>query len=309
MLTYTIKDIERLIYNILDVEPTQIIPIGNHELKRHLVFCIECNHKKLILKLYYKANNASCEMAALKKTYRHGVKVPELISGGSFEGVDWILIGFREGKTLQEVWDQISFENLEEIFQSIGHEFKKIHNISFGQSFNSWDKNKKHILGFDSYKDQFLKNIDGYHDKISKKSLYEKDLMLEGLDTLYNKVSEFEDIEEPRLVHNDFSARNIIVRKKKDKWVLNAIIDFENSMAGNLEEDLAVLYQKHFLDNKALEKSFFDGYGEINSKFFERLDIYLLKRSLDVCTWANQYAPAYYRENINIIKEILKKEN
>lgn len=105
----------------------------------------------------------------------------------------------------------------------------------------------------------------------------------------------------PRLLHNDFDGRNVLVKKVNEDYIISGVIDFEGSCPGNTEENFIGLYFRYFLENKDYEKAFFRGYErhlQLKEEFNKRIFTYLLCFIVGNCSWAHWQALEYYKQNI-----------
>jgi aminoglycoside phosphotransferase len=99
MLHYTEKEIKDMARSIVG-EISFIKAVGNHELGRHLVYHVKAKSgPSIILKLYYKKDRRSREIASLRLLSGSGVKCPSLLDYGILDdGTEWATTEYLEGE-------------------------------------------------------------------------------------------------------------------------------------------------------------------------------------------------------------------
>lgn len=299
-----IKDIVSSITGIRDFN---IIPVGNHELNRHLVYLIKpVSSEPLIIKFYYKKNRRNREIAALKLLAVSTVKCPKIIKYGELEdSTEWLLSDHIEGHTFERVKNSIPYHEQLKIMEEMGHELGKIHSYKAFDFFGNWDEYGNSI---DYIRDCTVNSIISMEyavREVKQQDLPDRGLLDKAVIKIRNNYHILDDIKESRLRHNDFDGRNILVKQKGGEWALTAVIDFEQSMPGNIDMDIAGLYHKYFLDNTDYEKAFFRGYNEyrkVSPGFYDRLGFYLLCIGVTICSWTYGPAPDYYKEGLRLVR-------
>lgn len=147
-------------------------------------------------------------------------------------------------------------------------------------------------------------------DEIVAQQLAEERLLLDALGKLHTQIGLFAGITEARLSYSDYDGRNVLVKQSDDRWVFSAVIDFEQAFPGNCENDLIQLYHKCLLTDEGLKKAFFQGYQEtwrLDAGFGDRLNYYLLREGVGICSWAKKVAPHYYAEGVELVREFIDK--
>lgn len=307
MLNYTNEQIQDIIKLIIEVENFIAIPIGNHELKRNLVYNIKMdNNKSTILKFYFKQNKINREIAALKLLSNSQVKCAKIIKYGSLYGIEWALFDYINGQTFEKIQENISFENQLKIFESMGEELGKIHDFAIFDFFGDWDKDGNSIDNIKDSFESFVSITECYIEKILIQEHSEKSLLMEAINKIRDNYTIIKkEYKESRLRHNDFDGRNILIDSFENNWRLSGVVDFEQSTPGDIYTDIVGLYHKYFLENKCLEDAFFEGYNKyfkLDKNFNDKLKFYLLRRGLGICSWAFKQAPEYYQEGIKLVE-------
>lgn len=314
MLNYTDKQIKDILADILKTNEFNIKPVGNHELKRHLVYLIEFEKKSpLIFKMYYKTDRRAREIGGLSILSKSDMKCPKIIEQGTLENEkEWLIIEAFEGEPFERVKDKIASENQLKIFESMGEELGKMHSFKKFTCFGRLDEKGNCSSDIKSYYEAHIKSCENAAKEIMKQELPQKELLINATKIIRDNYYLVKKEKEARLCHNDFDGRNVLVKRQGDNWVVSAVIDFEGCGAGYKDEDLLNLYQKYFIHNSDLEKAFLKGYSKfsyIEDDFYEVIDYLLFCQGLGICSWAHYQAPDYYWEGIELIKRYFEKNN
>jgi Ser/Thr protein kinase RdoA (MazF antagonist) len=140
-----------------------------------------------------------------------------------------------KGTSLKDSYNDIS--NKEEIFESMGEFYGKLHSFSF-PTYGELDSNLELFNPYSNWFERKCEKIEETFSKIEKNHLLTKEnLKLNKRFYEKNKII-LKKENKPCLCHGDFSNTNIIVDKIKDKFVVNGIIDFEFVRSGGAVEEL-----------------------------------------------------------------------
>jgi aminoglycoside phosphotransferase (APT) family kinase protein len=313
LLNYTDEQIKKELEGILERYDFDIKPVGNHSLKRHLVYQIDMKDgEKFIFKLYYRDRRRSREIASLKLLESSEVKCPKIFKYGNLDnGSQWLITQYVEGDLLDKVMGEMSQDNRLTIFEEIGEELGELHSFRTFDFFGEWDEEGKSIKNIKNYYDHFVLGMERTINEVLEQDLPDKHLLINAIKIIRDNYEKLNIKIEARLLHNDFDGRNILVKENGGVYKLSGIIDFECSYPGNAEENLVQLYYRYFLDNKYYENAFFKGYKKYiseSSKFIERLNIYMLCFVVGNCSWSYIQATDYYKDNIEFLKKFLNKD-
>ena len=310
MLNYREEQMQEIITDILQDREVKVRPMGNHHLKRHLVYKVDSRTMgEFTFKLYYRDRRRSREVASLSALEGSNVKCPRIVKKGVLEsGFEWLMLEYKQGMVFDSVIKEIAPSELLGIFEQIGEELAKLHSYKVFEFFGEWDENGVSLRRTRDYSSHFIQGVEGCIKNIEAQELPDKELLCRAVAALRNSYQLFDFKLVPRMTHHDFDGRNIIVKREKSLWKVQAVIDFEGCSPGNSEMDLVQLYKRYFLKNKEYEKSFLKGYTRfhsVDSTFYKRLPIYLLEFAVSNCSWAYTQAPDYYFENIELIRQRL----
>lgn len=147
---------------ILNRSDFNIVPVGNHHLKRHLVYKINIeNERPFIFKLYYKTRRRSREIASLKLLEDSNVKCPKIIKYCNLEnGQEWLIMEYIEGVLFDEIITEVPINIKLNLFEQLGEELGKIHSFKTFDFFGEWDENGNSINNITNYYDYFVKNVE-----------------------------------------------------------------------------------------------------------------------------------------------------
>ena len=298
-----------IIKNIIE-EPVKLIPIGHHELNRHLVYRIEGEDgSSEILKLFYVKNRWNREVATLKCLSDSKVKTPKLISHGILQnGTEWLITECIEGVPLNTVIDKISIDNQKKIYRDMGRELGKIHRYHTFNFFGNWDENGNSLDYNMDFRTVFMRRVNTIFEQLFKQLLPEEPLQRKAARLLINNFPLIENVSESHLCHNDYNIRNVMVKKINDEWRLEGIIDFEQSFPWDKDIDLVYLFHSLSKKEMTLKDEFIKGYEEfcsIGDDFYKKMNFYLLYMGLYICSWSCKPAPAYYRHGIELLSSLV----
>lgn len=312
LLNYSADEIREILSSILERNDFYTIPVGNHHLKRHLVYKVHIdNEEPIIFKLYYKTKRRSREIASLRLLENSKVKCPKILQYGSLEnGQEWLIMDYIEGELFDNIIDKVPKLVQLSLFEQLGEELGKIHAFKTFDFFGEWDENGRSIRNIRTFSEGFVANIEDDIKILLSQNIESREILDIGIDKIRDGYDLLNLDITPRLLHSDFDGRNVLVNKVNEEYSVSGVIDFEGSCPGNPEQNFASLYYRYFLDNKDYERSFFQGYEkhlQVNEGFHKRLDIYLLCFIVGNCSWAFWQAPDYYNENIKVLKKLLKE--
>ena len=307
MLKYTPGDLRTHTAHILGNNNFSLRPIGNHELGRHLVYQVtQPGVSPLVLKLYFKTNRRSREIASLRFLANTGVKCAKIEDVGTLpDGTEWLLSTYFPGKILDRVWDQMSQMEKVNMFNALGNELGKIHGVAIFPFFGHWDERGESLYGFRRYFTEFVRSSEYVIRHLQSQQLPDQVLLNRAVSIIRKNYSLMDTIRVSRLTHHDYDGRNILVDQGGGYWKIKGIIDFEQSYPGNREVDLAGIYARYLMGNTQWEEAFFKGYThhlDVEEGFYQRLPYYLLCKGVVICSWTYQQAPAYYNEGIRLIE-------
>lgn len=285
--------------------------IGNHHLKRHLVYKLSCGDKKYVIKLYYKKNKWNREVASLKLFENSQLLAPKIMDYGIFDdGMEWLIYKFIEGQLLSDVYKNISSNNLKEIYFEMGRQLGMIHYQKEFKFYGSMDEYGNSIDGFTRYREYFEDLVDTMLSKLYSFEHENFELIKQAEKKLKSMYYILNEVDKPTLCHNDFCPRNTLVDEYNGQYYLKAIIDFEQCIPTNKDEELIQVYMPLIESNQALAGSFKLGYEELGkidySKLSLKKDFYNLRKGLEICSWSKEVDYSYYLKGIKLLEETME---
>lgn len=298
---------ENLIKEVLKGKKNYI-SLGNDELGRNKVMLLP--DYNIILKLYGKKERWEREIASLKYMESKTLMTPIVKRYGiSSDGKPWVMMTRLEGQTLENVLEEMNEIQNENLLYQLGEYQAYYHEICRLNYFGDWDINQRILNRGSSYREFTIDKNRKYAERTISKNHPDTELFKES----YNKLIDFERyIDEPTsfsLCHNDFSERNILVKKNsKNTWEISGIVDFEMSYPNDPESDLArMLIYNYFKSSKSSYLNGYTSHRKVTKNFYEKNIYYLLALCLEVSSWAFKSAPDYYNLAKNVLTDLINK--
>ncbi len=286
------------------------VPVGNHQLERHLVYRLEDKEgTSFIFKLYFRKNRWNREVASLKLLSGSNVKSPGLIDYGVLkDGTEWLITEFVEGEPFFRVQDVIGREGRLSIYEDMGREIGKIHSFREFDFFGNWDEEGNSIQAQTDYPYVFIRRAEITISNLLEQHLPEHALHRKAAEVLRGKYDLIRDVTTARLCHNDYDERNVLVREASGRWEVTAVLDFEQSLPWDKDRDIADLYHALTVRGDEYRDAFLKGYecySSLEEGFYRKLDFYLIYSGINICSWAYEPAPDYYRQGLKLLEEFV----
>ncbi len=313
MLSYTEKEIKQICEDIFK-EAVKVIPIGHHTIGRNLVYKILKASGRCIIKFYFKENKIDNEVKMIKLLEENNIKCPKFIQRGLVDkSVEYLVISFLEGELLLDVEDKIPKDELENIYSKMGTVLSEIHNIKTYNCFNTWELNDENRDYSSNLKEAMLYQYNRFYKSILQTEHKEYALIQKSKNLFMDNLKAFEGKQTSKLVHHDFSKRNVLVKKINGKYQYFAVIDFEHSKPSDPDLELVDTYIPILNENKILANAFMLGY-ESNTdfdrnRFNKKIGIYKLFIGMIICSWSQEKAPDYYKYGLNMLENTLGEFN
>lgn len=271
----------------LGIEAREVMPIGNHELKRHQVYRLETADGDSVLKLYCYPLVRGIEAGAFARAAECGVAVPRVLQSGSLpDGGDYLLMTRMEGTPLaaQRV--------TEASYREMGMQIGRLH--ARRTPVQTW---YARWLAQRSMR-QMVKirraELPGADKAVLERAHKMEMSLLSGLDLRRTAFG---------LCHGDFDVRNVMA---VDGRVMG-VIDCEHANYGSTVRDLAQIYRKTLVhpENHALRTAFESGYREhalLDARFLDAMPVYWIDDCIEACSWAYARANDYYRDSLRFLQ-------
>ena len=296
------------IINGIMKEECEVLPIGNHELNRHLVYSVNTNDESYVFKYYYKKEVAENEILALKIVNDIDIPKPRLLDYGYIDGDrEWLLMDKVDGYPLFKVFKVIKSNNLKYIYFKMGEYLAKIHKSTCTSSCGYIKDSKAKVKKCSEY---FEKLNEEYIVKIKSKGYIKDEVIKKAVDFYYANLELLDSVKEFSFCHNDYDGRNILVRRSEEKWVISAILDYERSMYMDRTSDFCLIHLNNFYFDDTYKEDFYSGYTsilELKKDFDRYLEYYLLVHCLKMYSWSESVAPELFKKSYIIINDIISK--
>ena len=271
----------------LGIEAREIVPIGNHELKRHQVYRLAAPGGECVLKLYCYPLVHEIEARALARAKAHGVAVPRVLQSGSLpDGGGYLVMTRMEGTPL-------STQGAADVaYHEMGGQIGRLHatRTPIQAWYGRWLAQRS-VRQMEKIRRGGMPDA----DKAILERAHAKELsLLSGMNC--SKVAF-------GLCHGDFDVRNVLA---VDGHV-TGVIDFEHANYGSVVRDLAKIYRKTLAhpENSALRAAFEAGYRKhalLDPSFLNGMPVYWMDDCIEACSWAYTRANEYYRDSLRFLQ-------
>lgn len=284
-----------------------ILPCGNHDLKRNMVYKVHTSGGQYVIKFFYKPGKCMRELNAL--SYYQPPELSILASGVTDDHTEWIIYNHIEGELLDRKLKQLKNDEMKRIFNGIGYEMGRLHQAHAFDYFGDWDPAKKSPVK--AYVAFMKMEVERIITNINAQTLPGGEILRDSISVLKSEMEHIEPIGHGRLCHRDLDGRNILIDQKKGAYEFKTFLDFEKCVVDNCYNDVIGLFRKYFLDYPYLLKPFFYGYketGMLTSDFYKSFRFLLYKNGLHICSWTYSYSKSYYHEGLDFLKKLLEKD-
>jgi aminoglycoside phosphotransferase (APT) family kinase protein len=310
MVIFTESNIKQTIQDILG-KKVCVLPIGNHHLERNFVHYVKTDDGgTFAFKLFLKKNRWNREVASLKLLSNSDILCPKIIDYGRLEDdTEWIITNYFEGYSYRHIEHIVDHMDKLNIYRDMGKQLGKLHSFKCFDFFGNWDENGNSIDNIKSYCLFFSDHFGTVLDELNNQSLPEEKLIKKSIKVVLDNFDVISSVTCSCLCHNDFNERNVMITNRNDKWELQAIIDYEQSMPSDKDKDLAYVCYQLCNKNPAYEKAFLEGYTEfcpISKDFYDKKEFYLLYFGLYICSWSYTQAPEHYLEGIELLRSNMR---
>lgn len=311
--------IKSIFKNELNIDVDKIIPCGNHDLNRNLVFKVYSGENKWIIKLYYKPMKREREINSLAIFFQEELKILATGDGKEGEYAEWTIYTYVDGVLLEDIYHLLSSKEREQLFFEIGKRMGKLHSSTQSRIFGDWCKERQSSI--EKYKDFIIDDTERLIANINKsKGDKNRKIFEDAINLTRNEYKNIRELKNARLCHRDLDGRNILVNRIESNENLSsadstlitvaAFLDFEKCVLFNEHFDIISFYRKYFLKEPRLLEPFKMGYEEylkIEDSFNRELRYNLLRTGIDLCSWANEISVRFYEESVLYLEKVLYK--
>jgi len=297
----TREQIEQIFYKHLDAKVLDAKRIT--EGYTHYMYDCECElpsgeKKHFVLRISYNRKEDSDlakELAVMEVYSKKDIPTPYVYASDverkTFE-FDYAIIEKFEGVPLTKILENLSNDEKKRIAKKVGELLNKIHSITM-EDFGDFTKNglkKEEEFSFRKFEDAPV--IHSWTRRLLKDSFIDLSglmtLKLISLEQQYNLMKyiyahvDLLNGAKSVLIHGDFHADHILVKKVDNEWTITGIVDFEFAASRATEYDFIKLHRVGLLDDKDFREGLLEGYGKdnIGPHFDELIKFYRVLRDV-----------------------------
>lgn len=273
------------------------------------IYKIEINNEKQIilrvgpvnkdLLLNFELNLMLSEKQVYKLCEENGIPCSKVIYHSNDNNIinrEYMIVEYIESKPLLQI--DIPKDKEAEIYMKFGEYIKKINSIKankFGRVFDVYNGK-----GFELWSEYLKSEMLDVTSRLKEFNLIDTHLFKE-INSIVDKYKEtLDEINEPKLIHNDLWVGNILINYSNDIYDIAAIIDSDRALFGDANFEFTNCLVNDFV---------MKGYGEIKQRDEIRSDIYtLVARLIETYVWYVEYDNEECgKVNMEIAMEVLKK--
>ncbi|MBS7527387.1 aminoglycoside phosphotransferase family protein [Fusibacter paucivorans] len=314
-MNITLKDIEAIFKDRMNINTDSMTACGHHDLKRNLVYKVKSGEHTFIIKFYYKYHKQIRELNAL----HYYVNTPlKLLAHGIYQGIEWSIYPYITGYVMEGCLQTMPENKKCELFKDFGSKMADFHNAVSFQHFGDWVVGKySHISAYQTF---MINDTERIYHNIEKLNLKPNKLFQEAIGRTRKAYNTIETLDEVTLCHRDLDGRNILIGvnesqsvpdNKATSYQLITFLDFEKCVRFNPHYDIINLYRKYFYKAPALIKPFFEGYDKLRTRG-EQYDIAfefnLLRMGLDIASWSHHVSKCYYDETVDFLETMMTED-
>lgn len=201
----------------------------------------EANYEPIVIRLYRNGAQVCRKELAIHDLLSSTIRVPRVLHAAP-EGIEdspaFLINEYVIGSTVRELKRTKDLKAIQQASYSVGatlasiggFKFEKPGRLEVEEHAATLAVGQKFIEG----PDQIARLMDTFLASANCERRLGPNLIQRLHDYVWSWSSRIPDLEEaPRLVHNDFGNRNILVRQENGKWVVAAILDWEFAFAGS----------------------------------------------------------------------------
>jgi hygromycin-B 7''-O-kinase len=200
----------------------------------------------------------------------HLVETPKLISVGSLEGWNYLIMSELKGTLLIDLWDELTTKERAACSVALGKVIEEFHQVPT-EHFSKINVNWREFIHR-----QYQNRLDNHADL--------PPYLLQTLES-YVDESYIDYNPDLKLLTGEYTPFNLLFNKVDGKWTLTGVIDFADCFLGDGDYDLLGPILFLFNGNKEMTTAFLKSYGydELNESLRKKLMIYsILHRYSDI---------------------------
>ncbi len=186
------------------------------------------------------------------------IRVARAAASGELGGPGWpwpyLVFEFIQGRSIGEVWEQVSISDRLRAAREVGELARRLHNLPLeGQEVfpNTWHSYRAFL---EAQRQTCVQNQRGW-GTLPARLVDQIDAFLPPVETLVDAACA------PHLIHADLTRDHLMGRLEEGRWNTLALIDFGDAMTGGLLYELVALHLDLFHGDRRLLAEFLDAYG------------------------------------------------
>lgn len=278
--------------------------ISHHEDPRNYVVIVD---GKYVLKVYGDKDRWKGEVENLARIHPAGFHIPHLIDYGMVNPYNgWVMTNLLPGTIMEKENQYLDSKEKKAVWYKLGECFFQFHNANIANYKDTVVYSRKPPFPDLTYWDSITIQYTEQKERIIKNDFY-------GSENEYSKAfiqienwlaqQKKKDTIPLVLCHNDFSTRNILYQPASF-----GLIDFEMGCYAPRESDFTRLAME--LQKGGLFEAFLDGYYSGQAPVLERnpetIRMFILIKTVEICSWAYSRANDYYHLAFDMLKSISK---
>ncbi|OJV65707.1 MAG: hypothetical protein BGO41_07690 [Clostridiales bacterium 38-18] len=304
-----IQETKRIFFNLYNDKVIEILPCGNHELKRNLVYHVKLSSEHYVIKFFYKPLKRDREINIIPQTYEFN-PLRILYQGELVDGTEWIIYNYIEGWLLDHIIDDLDLDQRRAIFEEVGMKLAQLHSLKTFDYFGDLSSDKQSSC--DAYKSFVIDDTERLIKNINMQDLSEIPELKKAIEIIRSEYTNIRCLQKGRYCHRDLDGRNIIIKMDLERGLsLEAFLDFEKTVIYNEYYDIVNLYRRYFLEEPKLIPHFFKGYTSIiniDDSFNKELRFNLYRLGIDICSWSKTLSDKFFEHTIAYLNALIYKD-
>lgn len=245
------------------------------------VVCAIGNH---VIKLFgtMHSEHASTELMVLQHLHNYvDIPSPGVLASEDVDGWPYLVMQRMPGASLAQVWGRMSYSEQSDICRAAGSLAAQLHAVTVDE------QKLPHVR----WQEFIAHQIAACAERQRRLGLDEH--WVEQIDPFLASVDLDADQFNPVLLHTELMHEHLLVDRIDNRWQITGLIDFEPSMVGAREYELASVAVFIACGDPNLFNAFISGYGDIDvtKDLARRVMAYLLLHRYSSLRWYLELLP------------------
>lgn len=249
--------------------------------RRELILRVGPVNRELLLPYERRLMDAEAYVNGL--LVKHAIPTPELVACDTSKTVvdrDYMITGYMDSVALSD--GSVPEERRDALYEESGRLMREMHSIKgdkYGRIADFFAS-----VAYDSWADFMTAHIAEVGSICVERDAFDREFIDSVIEIYKKSRTLFEAITEPRLIHADIWAGNILVRETDGVYKVTAIIDADRAVFGDIDFELCSPW--------IMGEPFFRGYGPVpdSPDRRRRMILYrLMYNIIDAYVWRVEY--------------------